>query len=77
MLQQNFIDMEKMLKLLDQNQSVKDVPGAEPLIVSAGQVVFENVSFQYDTRQAGLKNVSFTVPSGKTVALVGMCNFLL
>ncbi|KAF9935706.1 Homocysteine S-methyltransferase 1 [Mortierella alpina] len=71
MLQQNFIDMEKMLKLLDQNQSVKDVPGAEPLIVSAGQVVFENVSFQYDTRQAGLKNVSFTVPSGKTVALVG------
>ncbi|KAF9573086.1 Homocysteine S-methyltransferase 1 [Mortierella alpina] len=71
MLQQNFIDMEKMLKLLDQNQSVKDIPGAEPLMVSAGQVVFENVNFQYDTRQAGLKNVSFTVPPGKTVALVG------
>ncbi|KAG0215437.1 ATP-binding cassette sub- B member 6, mitochondrial [Mortierella sp. GBA30] len=71
MLQQNFIDMEKMIKLLDQNQSVQDAPGADRLVVSAGEVVFENVSFQYDTRQAGLKNISFTVPKGKTVALVG------
>ncbi|KAG0323218.1 Homocysteine S-methyltransferase 1 [Dissophora globulifera] len=71
MLQQNFVDMEKMIALLDQNQSVKDVPGAGPLIVQDGEVVFENVSFQYDTRQKGLQNVSFTVPKGKTVALVG------
>ncbi|KAF9985664.1 Homocysteine S-methyltransferase 1 [Modicella reniformis] len=71
MLQQNFIDMEKMVKLLNQNQSVKDVPGAERLVVREGEVVFENVSFQYDSRQRGLENVSFTVPKGKTVALVG------
>ncbi|KAI1300691.1 Homocysteine S-methyltransferase 1 [Mortierella claussenii] len=71
MLQQNFVDMEKMIKLLDQNQSVKDIPGAEPLIVYDGEVVFEDVSFQYDTRQKGLQHVSFTVPKGKTVALVG------
>jgi ATP-binding cassette subfamily B (MDR/TAP) protein 6 len=71
MLQQNFVDMEKMLKLLDQNQSVQDIPNAKPLIVTAGEVVFENVSFQYDTRQKGLSNINFTVPQGKTVALVG------
>ncbi|KAF9114100.1 ATP-binding cassette sub- B member 6, mitochondrial [Mortierella sp. AM989] len=71
MLQQNFIDMEKMINLLDQNQSVKDVPGAEPLVVYNGEVVFEDVSFQYDIRQKGLQNVTFTVPKGKTVALVG------
>ncbi|KAG0381196.1 Homocysteine S-methyltransferase 1 [Mortierella sp. AD032] len=71
MLQQNFVDMEKMIKLLDQNQSVQDIPNAKPLIVTSGQVVFENVSFQYDTRQKGLSNINFTVPQGKTVALVG------
>ncbi|KAG0250076.1 ATP-binding cassette sub- B member 6, mitochondrial [Mortierella polycephala] len=71
MLQQNFIDMEKMLDLLNQNQSVKDVPGAGKLLVSDGEVVFENVSFQYDSRQKGLKDISFRVPKGKTVALVG------
>ncbi|ORZ08801.1 P-loop containing nucleoside triphosphate hydrolase protein [Lobosporangium transversale] len=71
MLQQNFIDMEKMIKLLDQNQTVKDIPGADRLIVHDGEVVFDNVSFQYDSRQKGLQNISFTVPKGKTVALVG------
>ncbi|KAG0009747.1 ATP-binding cassette sub- B member 6, mitochondrial [Podila clonocystis] len=71
MLQQNFIDMEKMLQLLDQNQSVQDSPGADRLIVTDGEVVFENVNFQYDTRQKGLHNISFTAPKGKTVALVG------
>lgn len=71
MLQQNFVDMEKMIKLLDQNQSVKDIPNAQPLHVTAGQVVFENVSFQYDSRQKGLSNINFTVPHGQTVALVG------
>ena len=63
--------MEKMIKLLEENQSVQDVPNAKRLNVSSGEVVFENVSFQYDKRQKGLQNVSFRVPKGKTVALVG------
>ncbi|KAF9326750.1 Homocysteine S-methyltransferase 1 [Podila minutissima] len=71
MLQQNFIDMEKMIQLLEQNQSVHDSPEADRLIVTDGEVVFENVNFQYDTRQKGLHNISFTAPKGKTVALVG------
>lgn len=60
-----------MIQLLEQNQSVQDVPGADRLIVTDGEVVFENVNFQYDTRQKGLHNISFTAPKGKTVALVG------
>ncbi|KAF9359578.1 ATP-binding cassette sub- B member 6, mitochondrial [Mortierella sp. AD094] len=70
-LQQNFVDMEKMIELLDKDQTVEDIPGADSLIVYDGEVVFENVSFQYDPRQKGLQDISFTVPKGKTVALVG------
>lgn len=70
-LQQKVIDMEKMLKLLEQDQTVKDIPGAERLVVRGGEIVFENVSFSYDSRQRCLENISFTVPKGKTVAIVG------
>jgi ATP-binding cassette subfamily B (MDR/TAP) protein 6 len=40
MIQQNFIDMEKMLELFEVDQSVKDVPGAKELVVKSGNVVF-------------------------------------
>ncbi|KAK3806264.1 MAG: P-loop containing nucleoside triphosphate hydrolase protein [Benniella sp.] len=70
-LHQIFIDMEKMIALFEQDQVVKDAPGAGHLVIQGGEVVFENVSFQYDIRQRGLRNISFTVPKGKTVALVG------
>ncbi|KAF9175111.1 Homocysteine S-methyltransferase 1 [Mortierella sp. AD011] len=70
-LQQNFVDMEKMIELLDKDQSVQDISGADSLVVYDGEVVFENVNFQYDPRQKGLQDISFTVPKGKTVALVG------
>ncbi|KAF9972286.1 ATP-binding cassette sub- B member 6, mitochondrial [Actinomortierella ambigua] len=70
-LQQCLIDMEKMLILFDQEQTVKDKPDAPDILVKAGEVVFENVSFSYDDRQKGLSNVSFKIPMGKTVALVG------
>jgi ATP-binding cassette subfamily B (MDR/TAP) protein 6 len=71
MIQQNFVDMEKMLALLDQERTVKDLPNAKDLIVTDGHVVFENVSFSYDERQVALRNISFSIPKGATVALVG------
>ncbi|CAG8465457.1 14674_t:CDS:10 [Acaulospora colombiana] len=71
MIQQNFIDMEKMLDLFKEQQSVQDVPGAPELTVSEGSVVFENVGFSYDPRSTALQGISFTIPKGKTVALVG------
>lgn len=43
MIQSNFIDMEKMLTLLDKEQTVKDAPDAKELQVSQGHVVFGNV----------------------------------
>ncbi|KAG2181371.1 hypothetical protein INT43_008954 [Umbelopsis isabellina] len=71
MIQQNFVDMEKMLDLFEQEQTVQDMPNATELTVTQGHVVFENVSFAYDERQPALRNISFTIPQGATVALVG------
>ncbi|CAO0795626.1 unnamed protein product [Mucor circinelloides] len=71
MIQSNFIDMEKMLTLLEEDQTVKDAPNAKELQVSEGHVVFDNVSFAYDERQTALNGISFSIPKGATVALVG------
>ncbi|RIA92197.1 hypothetical protein C1645_710937 [Glomus cerebriforme] len=71
MIQQNFIDMEKMLLLFKEQQSVKDLPDATELKVTDGSVIFENVGFSYDPRHPALNGISFEIPKGKTVALVG------
>ncbi|KAI9251944.1 hypothetical protein BDA99DRAFT_444174 [Phascolomyces articulosus] len=71
MIQSNFIDMEKMLALFEEQQTVKDVPGAKNLAVTDGHVVFDNVAFSYDPRQTALNGISFSIPKGATVALVG------
>ncbi|KAI7849527.1 hypothetical protein BDC45DRAFT_573904 [Circinella umbellata] len=71
MIQSNFIDMEKMLTLFEEQQTVKDVPNAKDLNVKEGHVVFDNVSFSYDPRQTALNGISFSIPKGATVALVG------
>ncbi|KAG2211828.1 hypothetical protein INT47_004514 [Mucor saturninus] len=71
MIQQNFIDMEKMFDLFEVEESVKDVEGASDLFVSDGHVQFDNVTFSYDNRQTALNGISFTIPKGASVALVG------
>jgi ATP-binding cassette subfamily B protein len=68
---QALVDMEAMFKLLYQPQEVKDKPGAQPLTVSGGEIRFENVVFSYEPERTVLKGISFTVPAGKTVAVVG------
>jgi ABC-type transport system involved in Fe-S cluster assembly fused permease/ATPase subunit len=60
-----------MFAILGQHPEVEDRPGAKPLIVTNGRLSFEHVSFNYDPRRAILKDVSFDVPAGKTVAIVG------
>ena len=75
MIQQNFIDMENMLDLLKEKQEIKDMPGARNLVVGQGSIEFRNVSFSYRPDKAILKDVSFTVPPGKTFALVIQFNF--
>ncbi|WP_175138523.1 ABCB family ABC transporter ATP-binding protein/permease [Achromobacter animicus] len=70
-IKQALIDMERMFELLGQDREVADRPEATPLQVSGGAVEFRDVHFGYDPRRAILKGVSFSIPAGKTVAVVG------
>src|ERR1700722_16954299 len=70
-IKQAIIDIEKMFSVLSRNPEIKDVPGAQPLIVTSGSVRFADVRFSYDAERPILKGLSFEVPAGKTVAIVG------
>jgi len=71
-IRQGLIDMEAMFKLIDTETEVVDRPGALPLAVTAGEVRFEHVVFGYEPEaRTILKDVSFTVPAGTTLAIVG------
>lgn len=72
---QSFVDMENLVELLRIQPEVQDVPGAPALRVSPQHsgVEFKDVSFQYPSQPHAnsLQHVSFTVPTGHTVAIVG------
>ena len=70
-IKQSLVDMEQMFGLLEENREIEDAPDARPLAVDEGVVRFEHVSFRYDPRRAVLRDVSFEVPAGNTVAIVG------
>ena len=70
-IKQAVIDIEKMFGVLSWKPEVKDIPGARPLIVTSGNVRFDDVRFSYDPERPILKGLSFEVPAGKTVAIVG------
>ncbi|KAF5282611.1 hypothetical protein FQR65_LT14206 [Abscondita terminalis] len=70
-IQKNFVDMENMFDLLSERQEVIDAPGAGPISIKKGTVQFKNVTFGYLRDRVVLKNVTFEVPAGKTIALVG------
>ena len=70
-LRQGLTDIEEMFRLLDQNPEITDTSGAKPLAVTGPVIRFEDVTFHYDADRPILKGVSFEVPAGKTVAIVG------
>ncbi|MFN8948702.1 MAG: ABCB family ABC transporter ATP-binding protein/permease [Alphaproteobacteria bacterium] len=70
-INQSLIDMEKMFDVLHVAPEVKDKAEASDLVVRGGEIRFEDVVFSYDPERTILKGVSFTVPAGKTVAIVG------
>jgi len=70
-IKQALADMERMFELAHEHTEVSDAPGASALAVGAGEVRFEHVDFSYETNRQILFDVSFTIPPGKTVAVVG------
>ena len=72
-LKQNLLDLEKMFNLLERSQEIADAPGARALQLQAQQasVCFDNVTFGYDANRTILHDISFDIPAGKTVAVVG------
>ncbi len=66
-----FTDMENMFDLLDQHREIADKPDAKTLQVHGGAVSFDQVQFGYDPRRPILKDVSFHIPAGQTLAVVG------
>jgi len=71
-IKQSLTDLDKMFTLMEKEREIADVPGALPIQISTSPAVkFENVSFAYDAARPILKAVSFEIPPGKTVAVVG------
>ena len=70
-IKQGLVDMEQMFRLMRVNAEVDDRPGAQPLVASTGEVVFEDVYFGYRPDRTILRGVSFRVPPGGSVAIVG------
>lgn len=70
-IRQGLADIETMFDLLGVPAEIKDKPDAHPLEAVEGAIVFENVQFRYDADRPILKGIDFTVPAGKSVAIVG------
>ena len=70
-IKQALTDMEQMFNLLRVAADVRDAPNAPPLAPGPGAVTFEHVTFAYDPRRTILDDVSFSVPPGRRVAIVG------
>ena len=70
-IKQALADMERMFRLIEVHAEVKDAPGAGLLHVTDGAVRFEHVDFSYESNRQILFDVSFTIPAGRTIAVVG------
>ena len=70
-IRQALTDIERMFKLLNENREIADAPNARDLPAGPLQVNFGAVEFAYEPNRQILKNLSFAIPPGKTVAVVG------
>jgi ATP-binding cassette subfamily B protein len=70
-IKQGLTDLDKMFVLLEREREVADTPGAQELQVAGAAVRFEDVRFAYDPERPILHGVSFEIPAGKKVAVVG------
>jgi ATP-binding cassette, subfamily B, heavy metal transporter len=70
-IRQGLIDMEAMFRLIDTETEIADAPGAVPLQVAGAEIRFDAVDFGYDPRRQILHALSFNVPPGAKLAVVG------
>ena len=70
-IKQALIDIEEMFGLLEESDEIAEVPDASTLEVDGGRIEFDGVAFGYDPRRPLLRDVSFTIPAGRTLAIVG------
>lgn len=72
MMQKGFSGFRRFLDVMETEADIVDAPDAEPLTDVKGEVSYENVSFHYsDDETLVLDNISFTIPAGRSIALVG------
>ena len=70
-IKHSLADMEKMFSLLAENEEIKDKPGAGDLVLRDPAVRFDDVNFSYETNRQILFDVSFDIPAGRNIAVVG------
>src|SRR3954471_20675280 len=70
-IKQSLTDLDKMFTLMEKEREVADRSGAQPLRGGDWTVRFEHVTFAYEPARTILHDVSFEIPAGKTVAVVG------
>jgi ABC-type transport system involved in Fe-S cluster assembly fused permease/ATPase subunit len=71
-IKQSLTDLDRMFTLLEKEREVADVPNAPTLQLSGSPTVkFESVVFAYECTRPILHGISFEIPAGKTVAVVG------
>ena len=71
-IKQSLTDLDRMFSLLEKEREVADTPKAQPLQLTGSPTVrFESVVFAYEAARPILHGISFEIPAGKTVAVVG------
>lgn len=76
-IRQAMVDVEMVFELLEIDERIKEVEHPIPAVVKRGEIEFKNVSFTYDAKlpeeeqRMIIKDLSFKVPAGKSVAIVG------
>ncbi|ALG67136.2 ATP-binding cassette domain-containing protein [Beggiatoa leptomitoformis] len=65
------VDMDMLFRLLEQTPEIQNAPDAKTLLIEDASIHFDNVSFHYQPDRPILHNISFTIPQGHKVAVVG------
>ncbi len=71
MMQKGLSGFRRFLEVMDTEPEITDLPGAQELTSPRGNVSYEDVSFSYQEEEQVLNHISFSIPAGRSVALVG------